>query len=67
MPKNARFGYRARRVVAVAGKAKRSPRMPERDFGYGLRESGVAEFRRGDDAVATEMLRFIQGAVCVLE
>lgn len=67
MPKNAPLGYLVRRVTAVAGAAKRSPRIPERLFGCGLREFGVAEFRRGDDAVTTEMLRFIQRAVGVLE
>lgn len=67
MPKNALLGYRGRRVTGIAATAKHSPRMPGGLFDCGLREAGVAEFRRGDDAVATEVLRLIESAVGVLE
>ncbi len=63
MPKNTLLGYRARRVRLIADEVKCRRGYRYGTWRCGSDETGVVEFRRGDDAVASQMLCFVQGAV----
>ncbi len=67
MPKNTLLGYRAQRVRLIANEVKCCRGYRYGTCRCGSSENGVVEFRRGDDAVASQMLCFVQGAVGVLQ